>query len=211
MPSSAVVNDLTATLRGGGSALRDQMVFFVIKKPDSTFETQVQTTDYLGRVRLGALSQPTPTGSVVTAYFGGSATLPNGTTVTLDNSFYQAPSASTTLTGFSFAGFLSPVSNTTSNTVKAGSAVPIKFSLGLNAGLGIFAGGYPLVTPTGCPSSPSTTTLTTVTANASGLQYDATSNQYTYVWKTPSGLTGCRQLVVKLADGSTHTALFTFK
>ena len=35
----------------------------------------------------------------------------------------------------------------------------------------------------------------TATAGASGLQYDAASNQYTYVWKTEKAWAGrCRQL-----------------
>jgi hypothetical protein len=52
----------------------------------------------------------------------------------------------------------------------------------------------------------------TVTANASGLQYDATSNQYSYVWKTQSSWSGtCKQFVLRLTDGTQHIANFKFK
>jgi len=40
---------------------------------------------------------------------------------------------------------------------------------------------------------------------------EATSDQYTYVWKTDKTWAGtCRALVVKLADGTAHTADFQF-
>ena len=44
------------------------------------------------------------------------------------------------------------------------------------------------------------------------LTYDASNDQYKYVWKTDKAWKGsCRQLVVKLADGTTHVAGFQFK
>jgi hypothetical protein len=39
------------------------------------------------------------------------------------------------------------------NVVKAGSAVPVKFSLGGNQGLNIFASGYPISVPIVCGSN----------------------------------------------------------
>jgi hypothetical protein len=46
-------------------------------------------------------------------------------------------------------------------------------------------------------------------AGASGLSYDAATDTYTYVWKTLKGWAGtCRQLVLKLDDGSYHRADF---
>jgi hypothetical protein len=51
----------------------------------------------------------------------------------------------------------------------------------------------------------------TVTAGSSSLSYDATSNQYNYVWKTDKAWAGtCRQLRVMFNDGSTQTATFNF-
>jgi hypothetical protein len=98
------------------------------------------------------------------------------------------------------------------NIVNAGSAVPVKFSLGGNRGLGILATGSPVVTTVACPGTATFDTIeTTVAATTSGLQYDATSGQYTYVWKTVKGSTGCRQVDVRLVDGTDHVAQFKFK
>lgn len=46
---------------------------------------------------------------------------------------------------------------------------------------------------------------------ASSLSYDATTDQYKYVWKTNKAWAqSCRQLIVKLSDGSSHVANFRF-
>jgi hypothetical protein len=51
----------------------------------------------------------------------------------------------------------------------------------------------------------------TTTAGQSGLSYDWSSALYTYVWKTNSTWAGtCRQLNLRLADGTDHVALFKF-
>ena len=45
----------------------------------------------------------------------------------------------------------------------------------------------------------------------SGLQYDAGSDTYSFVWKTDKSWAGsCRQLHVKLLDGTNHIAEFHF-
>ncbi len=52
---------------------------------------------------------------------------------------------------YKFTGFFQPVDNLpTVNTVNAGRAVPVKFSLGGNQGLNILAAGYPLSTQIAC-------------------------------------------------------------
>ena len=52
----------------------------------------------------------------------------------------------------------------------------------------------------------------TGTAGSSTLSYDASTDTYTYVWKTEKPWAGtCRQLVVKLKDGTFHRAIFKFK
>jgi hypothetical protein len=113
-----------------------------------------------------------------------------------------------------FTGFFQPVDNLpVINMVKAGSAVPIKFSLGANFGLNILTVGSPGSGFIPCSSTdPVDTIETTVTAGSSSLSYDPTSNQYTYVWKTQSAWANtCRQLVVSFADGTTQRANFKFK
>jgi Peptidase family C25/Bacterial Ig domain len=119
-----------------------------------------------------------------------------------------------TYTVDSFSGFLQPVDNLpTLNVANAGNAIPIKFSLGLNAGLGIIQLGYPVVQQVACDNSvPLDTIEQTVAANASTLTYDSASNQYSYVWKTNNAWSGtCRQFILRLTDGTEHRANFKFK
>ena len=114
---------------------------------------------------------------------------------------------------YAWNGFFQPVDNPpTVNTVKAGSAVPVKFSLTGNQGLNIFQSGYPASAPYACSSTAPTDAIDqTVTAGASSLSYDPATDQYSYIWKTDKAWAGtCRALVVKLADGATHTADFEF-
>jgi hypothetical protein len=118
---------------------------------------------------------------------------------------------------YNFSGFFSPVDNPdVLNQAKAGSAIPVKFGLGGDQGLDIFAkaadgSSYPKSAATTCDSTdPVDAIEQTVTAGQSGLSYDATTDRYTYVWKTSKEWRGCRQLVVKLNDGSFHRANFKF-
>ena len=115
---------------------------------------------------------------------------------------------------YAFGGFFQPVDNPpTLNGAKAGSAVPVKFSLRGNQGLDVFASGYPLARAFACDSgAPFADVEETVAAGASSLAYDAGADRYQYVWKTDPGWAGpCRQLVVRLNDGSEHVANFKFK
>src|SRR6185295_6038373 len=55
---------------------------------------------------------------------------------------------------YSFTGFFQPVDNLpTLNVASAGSAIPVKFSLGGNQGLNIFAAGYPASSPIDCDAN----------------------------------------------------------
>lgn len=113
---------------------------------------------------------------------------------------------------FNFAGFFAPVDPLpTLNRVKAGQAIPVKFSLGGNFGLNILASTTSM--PVNCStSSPIDDVESTVTAGNSSLQYDATSGRYIYVWKTDKAWAGqCRLLTVTTTDNVAHQALFTLK
>ncbi len=114
---------------------------------------------------------------------------------------------------YHFTGFFPPVDNQPMlNVVKAGSAIPVKFSLGGYQGPNIFAAGYPASAMVTCGSSIEDAIEQTVTAGASSLSYDATTDQYTYVWKTDNSWANtCRTFVLKLNDGSYHRADFKFK
>jgi hypothetical protein len=119
---------------------------------------------------------------------------------------------------YDFSGFFAPVDNPdTLNKAKAGSAIPVNFSLSGDEGLDVFAEGYPKSERVDCDSdAPVDGIEQTVTAGGSSLSYDATADRYTYVWKTDKAWSNadsggpCRQLVVKLKDGSIHRADFEF-
>jgi hypothetical protein len=113
---------------------------------------------------------------------------------------------------FAFAGFFAPVNNApTVNAVKAGSAVPVKFTLGGDFGLNILAGA-PTAPAVACTPGNVTDSLTEVTsAGNSGLQFDPGTLVYTFVWKTDKSFAGtCREFRLTLSDGSVHTARFQF-
>ena len=114
---------------------------------------------------------------------------------------------------YPFTGFFKPVANpTVVNSVKAGRAVPVKFSLGGDRGLDIFATGFAASRSYTCTQgSEDGGVEQTVAAGSSTLSYDATTEQYTYVWKTDRLWAGtCWRLLVGLKDGSVHEALFRF-
>lgn len=114
--------------------------------------------------------------------------------------------------GYNFGAFVQPVDSLpTINLVKAGSAVPVKFSLAGNQGLAIMQTGFPKSGVVACTTAAGDELGQTVTAGSSSLQYDATTDQYTYVWKTERSWTGCRSLHVTLRDGTTRTAVFRFR
>jgi hypothetical protein len=117
-----------------------------------------------------------------------------------------------------FTGFFQPIDNPgdpiTFNRVNAGRALPVRFSLGGDQGLDIFAVGSPssvkVTMPSGAATDPIEETATWTPGN-SELSYDATADLYTYVWKTDKVWAGTqRKLVVTLIDGSTHVAFFSF-
>jgi hypothetical protein len=93
----------------------------------------------------------------------------------------------------------------------------VKFSLGGARGLDVLADGYPRSVRIPCDAAaPVDAIEQTATPGASALTYDAATGRYAYVWQTgkawatePVG--PCRQLVVKLRDGSEHRAKFRFR
>lgn len=114
---------------------------------------------------------------------------------------------------YPFTGFFPPVDNGgTLNVMQAGAAVPVKFSLGADLGLGILAPGYPQSVRVACSATAPLDTVEQVVTDASGLSFTAGTNQYVYTWKTDKAWAGtCRQFTLRLLDGTDHTALFQFK
>ena len=114
--------------------------------------------------------------------------------------------------GFEFDGFFKPIDNGgVLNVMSAGRAIPVKFSLGGDQGMNIFAAGSPGSIRVACPSATLDTVETTTSAMANSLSYDAAADQYTFVWKTEKSWSGtCREFRVTFSDGTTETALFKF-
>lgn len=145
------------------------------------------------------------------------AVFPVGTTTVnvtaKDAANNQATSSFTVTVLYNFSGFFAPVDNApTVNTVNAGQAIPVKFSLSGNKGLNIFAAGFPGSQPMTCGGGTTDDIEETVTAGGSSLSYDAGTDRYNYVWKTDKAWKGtCRKLVLKFNDGSTREALFRFR
>ena len=113
---------------------------------------------------------------------------------------------------FVFSGFFAPVDNLpTINLVKAGSAVPVKFSLGGDHGLDVLAGA-PTAPTIACTPGNLTDSLTeVVAAGSSSLHFGPITLIYTYVWKTDKAFANtCRELQITLSDGSVHKARFQF-
>jgi hypothetical protein len=125
---------------------------------------------------------------------------------------------------YKWSGFFQPIDNnpdqsgdaslaTVWNSAKAGQAIPIKFSLSGYQGMSIFwDASYPKTTKVTCPASiPSLDAIETYASSTAGLQYDPTSDQYNYPWKTSNSLAGsCQMLTVRLTDGTNHYAFFKF-
>jgi uncharacterized repeat protein (TIGR01451 family) len=115
---------------------------------------------------------------------------------------------------YNFTGFFAPIDNPPAfNEMKAGAAAPVKFSLGGNQGLNIFAAASPSSVQISCSSGdPILPVEETETAGQSSLSYDSALDRYKYTWKTESSWKNtCRQLTVTLRDGTVHIAKFKFK
>jgi hypothetical protein len=155
---------------------------------------------------LNALAS-TLSGSVDTSSIG----LKTVNFTAVDNADNSATTGCSYSVIYNWSGFFQPIDNLpVLNKAKAGSAIPVKFSLSGNQGLNIFTAGYPVSTVTACGTTTTDVIESTVTAGSSSLSYDALADQYVYVWKTEKTWTGCRTLTVKLADGTIHQANFNF-
>jgi hypothetical protein len=115
---------------------------------------------------------------------------------------------------YDFSGFFGTIKNPPQlNRVFAGRAIPVIFSLNGNRGLDIFADDYPASQEIDCTTLNPIGPLTpTNTPGNSGLSYHAGTDLYNYPWQTDNSWAGtCRQLVVRLDDGTDHIANFQFR
>jgi len=171
-----------------------------------------------------AVTYPAPTATdncstptVTTSHPSGSVFPVGTTTVTVtatDADGNQSTCQFTVTVLYNFSGFFAPVDNLpVLNVVNAGKAIPVKFSLSGNKGLNIFAANSPSSVSINCDgSAPQSDIEETVNAGGSSLSYSASSDQYNYVWKTENQWKNtCRQLTLRLNDGTEHRANFKFK
>jgi hypothetical protein len=125
---------------------------------------------------------------------------------TQDSSGNSASATRTYYVLYAFDGFFPPLAPEPAiSTVKAGDDVPVKFSLNGNQGLDVFAA--PPAWKPGCPSA------SLDSSQAFGtLSYNASVDRYVFLWKTDRAWAGsCKQLVVKLRDGTEHRADVRFR
>lgn len=116
-----------------------------------------------------------------------------------------------TVEPYPFTGFYTPVANPPAvNSDNAGRTIPVKFSLTDSGALlnQVLAAGYPQSAPVSCTSPADLTTGDPASATSPGSA--SPGDNYTYLWQTDSSWTGCRELIVKLVDGTYHRAVFNF-
>jgi hypothetical protein len=201
------------------------------EKADQTITFGALSGKTLGDAPFTVSASGGGSGNPVTFSAGPSATCTsggtNGATITITGigtctvtadqagnaNYNAAPSVSRTFAvSYNFTGFFAPIDMPpVCNVVKAGQAIPVKFSLHGYQGMNIFATGYPRVINSTCVGDPTDSIETTVTAGGSSLNYDSGADQYIYVWKTDKNWAGtAKRLEIVLADGTYHYARFTF-
>lgn len=110
-----------------------------------------------------------------------------------------------------FDGFRKPIEAL--REVKAGSTLPLKFSLGGDQGLAIFRPGYPASESFVCGTTPpSIATQPAALTGPTGFRYDGSRDEYIFLWKTDKSWGDtCRVFVLGLADGTTHDIVVHFQ
>jgi hypothetical protein len=185
----------------------------VMTLPPNTMDTGVAVNYPAPSATDNCTASPT----ITTSQASGTVFTVGLTTVNVtatDAANNQATCSFTVMVRYNFSGFFQPVDNPpTVNVVNVGRAIPVKFSLSGEKGLNIFAAGYPVSQQIACSDgAPASEIEQTVTAGGSSLSYDAESDTYTYVWKTEESWAGtCRQLILRLNDGSERVAFFKLR
>jgi hypothetical protein len=110
---------------------------------------------------------------------------------------------------YDFDGFLWPLVNPPRvNRWKAGLPVPVRFSLGSYRGSAPVAAGYPKVAPVSCSGGGEAAGSEKAGGSWTKRSVHASKHgawTYMFLWKTEKNWAGgCRQLVLKLDDGTVH-------
>jgi hypothetical protein len=212
LPTNPPTKFFVALCDSSGRPLGGKSVFFIVHNGTQTFVTSA-ITDFRGNALLGQV--PLPVGTyTVDAYFMGPIP-PLNPIITLSDDFYESSSRTglSLEVDFVFTGFFDPVKNPpVMNEMNAGRSVPIKFSLGGNQGLAIFAAGFPRSRQIQCSTTLPTDNVEGTTTATSALTYDPLTDVYTYIWKTERSWNGtCRQLSIQFVDGQTYLLNFIFR
>ncbi len=112
------------------------------------------------------------------------------------------------LLAYGFDGLEPPIDE--ENTARAGSTVPVRFSLGADVGVDdVLFESMQVYT---CGEWPSGASEDAVGAGSTGFRYDPADDQYVFNWKTDREWAGeCKALVVTLQDGTYAIAEFEFR
>ena len=129
-----------------------------------------------------------------------------------DNAGNTASRAVTYTVAYDFDGFRWPVRNSpTMNRWKAAIPVPIRFSLNGFRGARPEADGYPRSTRCGGGDVELARTRARASKKEPAFKYVRRTDEYVMLWRTERRWAGtCREFVLKLDDGSVHTARFEF-
>jgi DNA-binding beta-propeller fold protein YncE len=107
-----------------------------------------------------------------------------------------------------FEGFAGPIHD--GSVVRAGSGVPVAFSLGGFHGLDVLADGSPTSVQVDC-QDPGEAVGGDPARSEDGLLFDDLTGNYTFAWQTdPSWALTCRAFAVTLRDGSVHQLVVRF-
>ena len=204
-----------ATDAAGNDSATTTLTVRVDAEPPSIAFTSCPSDVVLGTTASATWSASDPSSGLATPAFGS---------IPLDTSTIGTKSASASATDqvghtmgatcayrviFDWNGFLSPVVNAPAlQTWTAGDGVPVSFTLGGDQGLAVLPAGYPQSASISC-TSPANETTGAPTTSKKGLEFKG--GQYRYLWSTNAAWAGtCRQLIVKLTDGTYHRANFRF-
>lgn len=113
---------------------------------------------------------------------------------------------------FAWAGFFPPVESAPAwNRVNSGRTIPIAFSLGGDRGPGVMAAGYPRSVRIACSGASEVGGANATVAGIGPLRYDSGSDRYMFLWQSRKAWADtCRELEVRLTDGTLHRARFRF-
>jgi hypothetical protein len=118
------------------------------------------------------------------------------------------------IAAYAFEGFFTPVDNRpVTNAAKAGSAIPVRFGLGGDRSLNVFASSYPKSQRVSCDAgAPVDGIEETTRSDNQPLTYSVGTDRYQYTWKTDRAWAGtCRELIVRFRDGTEQRAIFQLR